>query len=693
MTDSYPRQAARTRGFNLGLPRSFTVASDGSRVAFLRTSSGAAPAASLWVYDVAADRERVVFGPSEDEARITDEERDRRERAGEKQTGVVAYATDPTLTVAAFAVGEHLMVADLVSGDTRELAPAGPAFDPRPDPTGARVAYVTHGALHVIDLTTGSDRRLAHDPDPDIHWGLAEFVAAEEMGRMRGYWWAPDGNRLIAARVDERPVPYWHIAQPADPGAEPRAVRYPQTGGPNAVVTLHVLGLDGAPVEVIWDRVAFEYVATVAWTQEGPPLVLVQSRDQRDVQVLGIDPETGATQTPWSDHDDLWTHLVPGVPAWLPGGGLLTAGHRDDTRRLLIDGEPVTPPGLQVQSVLDAGEDVVFRATDDPTQMHVWQLGPDGDLVRLSLDPGVHGAVAGGDLVVLVSETVETSLPDAVLHREGASIHTFARFAETPVITAAPTFVMLGARELRTAVFTPGGAAPDHALPVIMDPYGGPGFARVTRTQRGLLESQWLADQGFVVVVSDGRGTPNRGVAWEQSIYLDYVDVALQDQVDALHAAAERFGSLNLSEVAIRGWSFGGYLVCAAMLRRPDVFHAGISGAPVTDSRLYDTHYTERYLGTPSSDPEAYAKADLTKDAANLRGELLIMHGIADDNVYVAHSLRMSKALMEAGRRHAMIPLSGITHRPTDERAAEAMLLIEVDFLRRALGMPLPERP
>src|SRR4029077_1239583 len=170
------------------------------------------------------------------------------------------------------------------------------------------------------------------------------------------------------------------------------------------------------------------------------------------------------------------------------------------------------------------------------------------------------------------------------------------------------------------------------------------------------------------------------------SIHRDYVDAALEDQVDALHAAADRLGYLDLSRVGIRGWSYGGYLVLAALLRRPDVFHAGIAGAPVTDMRLYDTHYTERYLGTPTSDPEAYERADVVKDAAALRGDLLMLHGFADDNVYVAHALRMSKALMEAGRLHAMIPLSGITHRPTDERAAEAMLQIQVDFLRGALG-------
>ena len=176
--------------------------------------------------------------------------------------------------------------------------------------------------------------------DPDVHWGIAEFAAAEEMERRRGYWWAPDGTRLLAAQVDDRPLEIWHIASPIDPAAPPRSVRYPQTGKANSIVTLHVLGLDGSRVDVEWDREAFEYVVAVSWTEEGPPLVLVQSRDQRDMKVLAIEPDSGATDIVWEDHDDVWTHITPGTPAWLPGERLLTAGHRDDTRRLLIDGEP-----------------------------------------------------------------------------------------------------------------------------------------------------------------------------------------------------------------------------------------------------------------------------------------------------------------------------------------------------------------
>lgn len=688
MADRFPRQYARTRGFNLGLPRAFTIAADGSRVAFLRSPAGDDTTAALWVYDV-EDDERVVFDP-EDEASISEAERDRRERARERQTGVTGYAADPLLRVAAFAVGDAVHVADLRPGipdPMRTFATDGSPFDPRPDPVGEKVAHIVDGALHVIDLATDADRVLVSDPDPDVSWGLAEFIAAEEMERSRGYWWSPQGDRLLVARVDERPVREWHIANPIEPGEAPRSVRYPQAGTPNADVTLHVVSMDGSVTEVAWDRQAFEYLVAVAWTAEGPPLALVQSRDQRDTEVLGIDPQSGTTDVVQPQQDDRWTRIVAGVPRWLPGGRLLTAGYHEDTHALLIDGDAVTPTGLQVEAVVSVGREVVFRATHDPTEMHLWRLSEDADVSPLTHDPGVHGGVCEGDLTVVVRDAVEEPLPEAILMREGERVHTFERFAEQPSLTARPLFTLLSSERLRAAVLMPHGEASERPLPVLLDPYGGPHFGRVVRSQRMFLESQWFADQGFVVLVVDGRGTPGRGVAWEQAVYRDYVDAALEDQVTALHAAAERYPAFDLSKVAIRGWSYGGYLTCAALLRRPDVFHAGIAGAPVTDLRFYDTHYTERYLGDPSEAPDAYHRADVVKDADGLRGELLILHGIADDNVYVTHALRLSKALMEAGRRHSMIPLSGITHRPIDETAAENMLRIEVEFLRRALGI------
>jgi len=690
--DTFPRQQARTRRYTLGRPRTFTVAEDGSRVVFLRSRAGDDPVGCLWVFDVASATERVVFDPTgSGEEHLSAEERDRRERRRESLTGVTDYATDRAGSIAAFAMDGGLRVADLVNGGARRVdIGADDPFDPRPDPTGRHIAYVAGGALRVVGTDGADDHELASDPDPDVCWGLAEFVAAEEMERLRGYWWSPEGDRLAVARVDERPVGIWHIAAPVDPGAPSRPVRYPGAGTDNAVVTLAIVDLAGRRVDVEWDRDAFPYLVNVDWNAHGPLTVLVESRDQRTMQILRVDPDTGAIALVREDHDDRWLDITVGVPAWLPDGRLVRTVDVDDTKRLTFDDEPMTPVGLQVAQVLDVGEGVVFRANEDPTETHVWRVDAAGTLTRLTEEPGVHTAVVGSNVTVLTSATM-AGLPSTRVLVDGASVGMIASMTETPVLFTAPTFFIGGARELRMSLFTPGNAEPDGPLPVLLDPYGGPHFAVVQKVLTLQLESQWFADQGFAVLVIDGRGTPGRGPGWDREVYRNLADPVLQDQVDGLHAAAEAHPFIDLDRVAIRGWSFGGFLAAMAVLRRPDVFHAAVSGAPVTDGTLYDTHYTERYLGMPDTDVEAYARYRLLDDAPNLTRPLLLIHGLADDNVYVANTLRLSKALLEAGRLHSVIPLSGITHAPGRPEVAENLLLLQVRFLRQALGLPEPD--
>ncbi|MGZ5302194.1 MAG: DPP IV N-terminal domain-containing protein, partial [Actinomycetota bacterium] len=451
--DTFPRQHARTRRFSLGRPRSIAVADDGSRVTFLRSRSGDDPVGSLWVFDVEDLQERSVVGPEmEGEEHISDAERDRRERLRETLTGVTAYAADRALTVAAVAMGDRLFLADLVEGGARELQPAaGPPFDPRPDPTGTRIAYVADGALRVLDVASGDDRALASDDDPDVSWGLPDFIAAEEMERRRGYWWSPEGDRIAAARVDDRPVRIWHIAGPVDPEASPRAVRYPAAGTDNAIVTLSVFDMQGSRVDVGWDVEAFPYLVTVEWSANAPLTFVVQSRDQKTWQILSADPATGKTTLVREDHDDRWLHILPGVPGYLADGRLVRTLDSEDTRRLTFDDVPVTPVGLQVEEVVEIGDDhVLFRATDDPTELHVWRVGADGALTRITEEPGIHTATQGGDVLVVSSAPAE-GLPASHVLRDGEEVGTLRSFAEEPLLVARPRFSVGGARELRTA--------------------------------------------------------------------------------------------------------------------------------------------------------------------------------------------------------------------------------------------------
>jgi dipeptidyl-peptidase-4 len=717
MTESFPQQQARTRQFTLGVPRSFQISPDGRRLAFLRSRGGGDPVTCLWVLDVGTGYERLVADPAalgEAAVGVTQQERARRERVREQAAGIVAFATDSALTMATFVLAGRVYIVDLTAATAaashpgaphppvappRALPTRPPAFDARPDPAGRRIAYVCGGSVRVTTLSTDADEELVGpNGTPGVTFGLAEFVAAEEMGRTRGYWWAPDGSALLVARVDETPVRRWYVADPANPGRQPVEVGYPAAGTPNADVSLLRVGLDGRQVPVQWDQAGFPYLVTVTW-DDASPLLVVQSRDQRRMRLLSADPATGAVATVREDTDDLWLDVVAGVPARTSDGRIVWTTDAQGSKRLLVAtaaelgngaAKPVTPAGLQVREVLTAdGDTVLFSASEDPTEIGLWVYGP-GGLSRLTPEGGVHtGQRAGGTTVVVSRSLAEPGATVGVFtgDQPGEPAATVVSLAELPELPAPhPDLFTAGSWEIRTAVLLPSGHQPGSAaLPVLLDPYGGPGAQRVLAAQRAFLTPQWFAEQGFAVVVADGRGTPGRGPDWDRTIAGDWADVVLEDQVAALEAAAARHADLDTGRVAIRGWSFGGYLAALAVLRRPDVFHAAIAGAPVTDWRLYDTHYTERYLGDPAQNGAAYDRISLLGDAAALSRPLLLIHGLADDNVVVAHTLRMSSALLAAGRPHTVLPLSGVTHMTPQEVVAENLLLFQVDFLRRAL--------
>ncbi|MEU3841004.1 prolyl oligopeptidase family serine peptidase [Streptomyces sp. NPDC028635] len=698
--DSFPRRHARTQRFTLGAPRSFTVAPDGSRVVFLRSSSGTDRAGALWVLDVADGAERLAADPYallggalED---LSPEERARRERSREGGAGIVGYATDAAVELASFALSGRLFTAELRAGTARELSVPGPVIDPRPSPDGRHVAYAAGGALRVVGAEGEDDRALAEAESEGVSWGLAEFIAAEEMSRSRGFWWSPQSDRLLVARVDDTPVRRWWIADPAHPEREPHHVGYPAAGTANAEVRLFVVGLDGVRTEVSWDRARYPYLARVHWSAAGAPLLLVQARDQRSQLYLAVDPDTGATRMVHADEDPIWLELFAGVPAWSPSGRLVRIADEGGARVLAVGERPLTNAQLHVRAVLDvADEDVLVSASageeaeaPETGEVHVYRVNELG-WERVSQEPGVHSAVRAGGVTVLVSATLDRPGARVQVLRDGKPVATVPSFAEDPGLSPRVTLTEGGARRIPCAVLMPTDYPGDTPLPVLLDPYGGPHGQRVAAAHNAHLTSQWFADQGFAVVVADGRGTPGRSPAWEKAVHRDFT-VTLDDQIEALHDLAQRY-PLDLTRVAVRGWSYGGYLSALAVLRRPDVFRAGIAGAPVTDWRLYDTHYTERYLGDPGADPAPYAHSSLVDDAglvspAEPHRPLMVIHGLADDNVVVAHSLRLSSALLAAGRPHEVLPLSGVTHMTPQEQVAENLLLLQVDFLRRALA-------
>lgn len=693
--DSFPRQFARTQRLTLGEPRSFTVSRDGSRVVFTRSRSGSDNVNTLWVLDTATGIDTEVFDPATlgaNDGGVTPEERRRRERAREGAGGIVSYSCDALTTRAVTVVGSQVVIIDLDSGQANcpDIAPG--VFDARFSPDGTMLAYVRDGALCISDMA-GNERILARDASPEVSWGLAEFIAAEEMGRHHGYWWSPDSSRIAACRVDDTHVPVWHIADPSHPDRPPAVHRYPAAGAPNAAVSLHVIDVaDAARVDADLGT-GWEYLTSVSWEGAGL-LAQTQPRDQRRVDVHSVDPLTGETRRIWSDTDEAWVELVPGVPALDSDGRLVCCSDRHGTRQIFVDDRAVTPPELQVRAVVSVTDNIVFVANhlETPWIHDAWSVRSSGSddpaaapVLRLTDAGGV--VTASGSAGAFVTRTTTLSGSRATFTFTRASKPDIGLFsaAEEPLVTPNVRIERVGAARTPVAILTPRDGSTAR-LPVLFDPYGGPHAQRVLASRSAFATSQWFADQGFVVVVADNSGTPGRGAACERAVHRDLAAPVLADQVEVALALADIEPRADMTRVGIRGWSFGGYLAALAVLRRPDIFTAAVAGAPVTEWRLYDTHYTERYLGNPVLDEGPYRATSLLEEAHLLERPLLLVHGLADDNVVAAHTLLMSSALLAAGKPHEVLPLVGVTHMTPQEVVAENLLLHQLEFLRRHLG-------
>ncbi len=719
--DTFPRQYARTRRLTLGQPRTFQITPDGSRLLFLRAAEPDDATLRLWSIDVTdgdPGPERLLADPvalGSDEADLPAAERARRERARESAGGIVSYAVAPDSSMATFALAGELYVTDLSTEQTVSIDTAGSVFDPRPNHDGSLVAYVSGQELRVVGTGIGGaapapDELVAADEAALVSWGRADFIAAEEMGRSRGFWWSPVGNQLLATRVDDQPVSSWWIADPANPDRSPNEIRYPAAGTTNPNVRLFSLTADPAPDgehatadgwtrrEVEWSD-GREYLADVVWSTGHDPLIVRQTRDQRTVEIVDLDAEELATAVRATITDDVWVELMPGSPTWF-GNQLLTIEDRADLDRRVacLDGEPI--PGteaLHVKAILGTSSShIIAAAWTHPTEVHIVSIDPEaGTTTVLTDEPGVHGASCGEGLIVVTSTRPAEPGSTTTVHRLDTSSRVPAQLdpaaavvasqAETPVLRCDPIFCELGGRGLHGALLLPSDHDGTSPLPVLLDPYGGPHAQRVLKAHNSHLVSQWFAEQGYAVLVVDGRGTPGRGPGFEREVYGDLAQPVLDDQIDALDAVAEQYPFLDMGRVGIRGWSFGGYLAALAVLRRPDRVHAAIAGAPVTTWHLYDTHYTERYLGHPVADPDHYRQTDLLEEAASLTRPLLLIHGLADDNVVAAHTLRFSSALLAAGRPHQVLPLSGVTHMTPQVVVAENLLHLQRDFLAASL--------
>ena len=666
---------------------------------YCRSLGGSDSVNSLYVLDVATSVETCVADMlalqantkqfAGDSQLDTAAEQARRERMREGASGIVSYSCDEQVLNAAYCVAGKLFVTNLTTKSTRQIEISDAIFDPRLSPNGKLIAYIRDSNLCVCDLS-GAQTIIATESElnVEVSWGQAEFVAGEEMGRQRGFWWSPDSNSIAACRVDNSPVVMTWIGDPANPTTNPRPHRYPFAGTPNADVSLHIFSIDStsnktARVDVQWNQSKIEYLTNVQWTTHGL-IISLQNREQTKLEICSVDTSTGSIRTIHTESDEHWIDLVAGSPALLADGRLAMCCERNGVRALTIDDQVVTSSEIQVRNIIATTPTAIYFGANpiaDPTVLHVMRCAL-SDLAVSSLtdEPGMFTASVGGDTVVIRSATLGKQR--TVTRVNGA--YEIANNAEISLVTPNVTLHRVGANKIATAIVMPHNHD-GSPLPVLFDPYGGPHAQRVVSTRSAYFASQWFANQGFCVVIADGRGTPGRGSQWERAVYHDLATKVLEDQIEVLRELPNLVPCADTTRVGIRGWSFGGYLAALAVLREPNLFHAAVAGAPVTKWDLYDTHYTERYMGDPKTYAHDYEATSLVAHAHLLERPLLLIHGLADDNVLAAHTLQFSTALLLHGKVHELLALSGVTHMTPQEVVAENLLLHQLQFLQRAL--------
>ena len=698
---SYLRDHAQTRGFMLGRPSKAQPTPDGSAVLFLRSGPRATKQA-LFEFDVANGRTREWLTPESllkgAEENLTPEEKARRERMRVSVGGFTNFQLSDDGTQILVSLSGKLYVVSRSDGKIRELGIGPGAIDPRFAPDGSKISYVREYDVFVFDLKTDRELRITKGGTAAKPNGLAEFVAQEEMGRFVGTWWSPDSKSLLVQQTDNSKVETWFVADPISPAATPTPFFYPRPGKDNARVGLTIFDLEGNATRIEWDRTRYPYLASARWAKKGPLTLTVQTRLQDEIAVLQVDPSSGELETLWTEKDEAWVNLRQDVPRFVAGHGLLWVSETNGGPQLELraaDKKPQTlvPVKYGFQSLVHvdrSAKEVYFLASADPTESHLHRVKlSDGSIEKLTTEPGLHAAsfASDGSIYALTSR-LKNAMPRTTVHRKDGS-----KIAELPSVAEDPPFVprveyrKVGDKEFHAAIIRPHGFDPKKKYPVMVDVYGGPHHIHVMAAYNRWLLDQWYADQGFIVVAIDGRGTPGRGRDWERAIRQKFGSLPLEDQVAGLQALAKLEPAMDLERVGIDGWSYGGYLSALAVLRRPDVFKVGVAGAPVCDWLDYDTHYTERYLGVPPKSDPAYKEGSLLTYAADLRRPLLILHGTADDNVYFRHSLRLVDALFRHGKEFEMVPLSGLTHMVPDPLVMERLHTRIAGFLKKNLGV------
>ena len=687
-------------GPSLRAPR---ISPDGRRITFLQGKADNKDQLDLWEHDLSVRRSRLLVDSRElvgRETELSDEEKQRRERQRiSALSGIVDYQFAPDGQALLFPLGGDLYYYDLRArraAAVRRLT-TSEAFetDPQISPRGAFVSFIRDQNLWVLDLASGKERALTSDGGGLVSNGVAEFIAQEEMDRNTGYWWSPNDRYVAFTRTDESVVPEYRRFEIDADDVKVQSQRYPAAGTRNALIELKVIDLEtGAATSIDLGTERDIYLARVDWFPDSRRLAVQrQSRDQRRLDLLSADIATGATRVLITETSATWVDLNDELTFLKKSSRFIWASSRTGQRHLYLydlEGNLVRPltagdwmvvgdrAARAVQGVDEQRKLVYFMANErSPLERHLYatSLGTSApaQVRRITDETGWHSVAMATDTRFFLETFSSTERPPRVRVRasDGRELATLIDNALDEKHPYWPYLDHHSPSEFGTLPAADGSTLyyrilkPPHfdatvKYPVIVTVYGGPGVQNVTRSW-GRYYEQYLAQRGYIVFTLDNRGSGFRGVAFESPLHLRMGQVEVADQVRGVEYL-RTLPHVDARRVGIFGWSYGGYMTLMCLLNAPDYFQAGVSGAPVTDWRLYDTHYTERYLGQPLVNAAGYEASAVMPHAGNLRAPLLVMHGMADDNVLFSHSTRLFGALQKLNKPFDVMTYPGSKH-------------------------------
>ncbi len=677
------------------------ISPDGSRVTYLKGKADDKDRLDLWEYNIRDAQARVLvdsraLAPKQE--KLSDEELGRRERQRTAAlSGIVEYTFAPAGDSLLFPLNGKLYYYSL-AGSTEQaefIDTHGFATDATVSPAGGQVAYIRDQNLYVYDIAAKKEKALTTDGGGAIKNGMAEFVAQEEMDRSTGYWWAPDGRHIAFARVDESPIKVTERFEIAADNVATFAQRYPTTGGPNVLIKLGVIDIKTGAVK--WVDLGADqdiYLARVNWLPDGKTLALQrESRNQRKLDLLFADIGTGKTRTVLTENSSTWIDLNDDLTFLKNSREFIWASARDGYTHLYLygtDGRLIRQltagnwvvDDFRKRALMGIDEKtrtVYFSATEKgPTERHLYSTSLDTadphQIHRITQETGVHAISMSPDARFYIDTFTSSSQPPQIsLHSADGALtswllenrldaqHPDAPYAADNSIAEVGTLTAADGQTLYYQLFKPLHFDPAKRYPAIVDVYGGPGVQRVINNWHGGSFTQILTRAGYVVFTLDNRGSAHRGTAFQNPIHDRMGDVEVADQVQG----AKWLGSQSFVDpkrIGVWGWSYGGYMTLNLMFKAPDVFRAGVAGAPVTDFALYDTHYTERYLDRPQDNAAGYAASSVLPYAKDLKGPLLVMHGMADDNVLFLNSTKLFRRLQDLSKPFDVMVYPGAKH-------------------------------